>query len=87
VQHWYKKSRMAKQRSKCQYTSSPKYLAIKGKLHKVGEGTICCTDGIQKASALFPDVPYHSTFFATSQGYNEKQRSYMKSWKVGGRAE
>jgi hypothetical protein len=54
----------------------------KKKLHIVGEGTICCIDGLKEASALFSVIPYHSTFFSASQGYNKEQRSHRKSWEV-----
>jgi hypothetical protein len=62
-------------------------LSASKKNYRVGEGTICCTNGFQEASALLQNIPYHSTFFTTPQGYNEKHRSHRKSWKVGYRYE
>jgi hypothetical protein len=61
--------------------------SVEKRLHRVGEGTICCTDVLQKALALFPVIPHHSTFISTSQGHHKKQRSYRKSCKMGCRAE
>jgi hypothetical protein len=61
--------------------------SIKKKLHRTGEGTIRCADGLQKASTLFPVIPHHSTFIPTSQGHHKKQRSYRKTWKMGCKAE
>jgi hypothetical protein len=52
----------------CLWSTQP----IEEKLYKVGEGTICCIDGLKVASALFLVIPYHSTFFSTSQGYNKE---------------
>jgi hypothetical protein len=56
---------------------------IKEKLHRIGEGIVCCVDGLQEASALLSGISYNSAFITTSEGYNEKQRSYMKDWKMG----
>jgi hypothetical protein len=47
-------------------------LSASKKNYRVREGTICCTNGFQEASALFSSIPHHSTFFTTSQGYNEE---------------
>jgi hypothetical protein len=51
------------------------------------EKVLCCSNGLQKASALFPVIPYHSTFVSTSEGHHKKQRSYRKSWQMGCKAE
>jgi hypothetical protein len=56
---------------------------IKAKLHRIGEGVVCCATGLQKASALFSSLSYNCTFVTTSEGHNEKQRSYRKNWKMG----
>jgi hypothetical protein len=61
--------------------------SIKKELHRVGEGTICCIDDFQEASALFLVLPYNSTFVSTLKGHHKKQRSYMKGWQVGYRVE
>jgi hypothetical protein len=53
------------------------------KLHRAGEGVMCCIDGFQKALTLFPVIPHYSTFISSSQGLYKKQRSHKKSWKVG----
>jgi hypothetical protein len=60
---------------------------IKEKLHKIGEGAICCANGLQKASALLSSLSYNSPFITTSERHNEKQRSYRKNWKMGCRAQ
>jgi hypothetical protein len=49
-----------------------KVLSPSKKNYRVGEGTTCCIDGLQKASTLFPVIPYHSTFFSASQGHNKE---------------
>jgi hypothetical protein len=56
---------------------------IKEKLHRIGEGVVCCLNGLQKASTLLSSISYNSPFITTSEGHNEKQRSYMKNWKMG----
>jgi hypothetical protein len=63
-----------------------KVLSLSKKLHIIGEGIVCCVDGLQKASALLSSIPYNSPFITTSEGYNEKQRSHRKNWKMGCRA-
>jgi hypothetical protein len=60
---------------------------IKEKLHRIGEGAICCANGLKKASALLSSLSYNSPFITTSERHNEKQRSYMKNWKMGCRAQ
>jgi hypothetical protein len=60
---------------------------IKEKLHRIGEGVVCSANGLQKASALFSSLSYNCTFITTSVGHNEKQRSYMKNWKMGCRTQ
>ena len=61
--------------------------SIKKKLHRAGEGTICCTDGLQEVSTLFLVTPHYSTFIPTSQGYHKKKRSFRLNWKVGSRTQ
>jgi hypothetical protein len=56
---------------------------IKEKLHKIGESIVCCVDGLQEASTLFSSISYNSAFITTFEGHTEKQRSYMKDWKMG----
>jgi hypothetical protein len=56
---------------------------IKAKLHRIGESVVCCANGLQKASALLSSLSYNCTFITTFEGHNEKQRSYMKNWKMG----
>jgi hypothetical protein len=53
------------------------------KLHRVGEGTVCCIDGLQEASALLSSISHNSAFIATPEGHNEEQRSYRKDRKMG----
>jgi hypothetical protein len=55
---------------------------IKEKLHRIGEGTVCCIDGVQEASALLPIISYNSAFIATYERHNEEQRSYRKDQKM-----
>jgi hypothetical protein len=52
---------------------------IKEKLHRIGEGAICCANGLQKASTLLSSLSYNSPFITTSERHNEKQRSYRKN--------
>jgi hypothetical protein len=56
---------------------------IKEKLYRIGEGVVCCLNGLQEASALFSSIPYNCSFITASKGYYEKQRSYWKDWEVG----
>jgi hypothetical protein len=56
---------------------------IKEKLYKIGEGVVCCLNGLQEASTLFSSIPYNCSFITASEGYHEEQRSYWKNWKVG----
>jgi hypothetical protein len=55
---------------------------IKEKLHRIGEGVVCCVNGLQKASALLSSLSYNSPFITTSEEHNEKHRSYKKNWKM-----
>jgi hypothetical protein len=57
--------------------------SIKEKIYRIGEGIVCCVNGLQKALALLSSISYNSPFITTSEGYNEKQRSYRKNWKMG----
>jgi hypothetical protein len=45
---------------------------IKEELHKIGEGTICCIDGLQKASTLLPSISHNSAFITTPERHNEE---------------
>jgi hypothetical protein len=45
---------------------------IKEKLYEIGEGIICCVDGLQEASALFSSISYNCSFITTSEGHNEE---------------
>jgi hypothetical protein len=59
---------------------------IKEKLYKIGEGVVCCLNGLQEALALFSSIPHNCSFITAPEGYYEEQRSYWKNWKVGCRA-
>jgi hypothetical protein len=61
--------------------------SIKEKLHRIGEGSVCCIDGLQEASALLPSRSYNSAFITTLKGHNEEQRSNMKGRKMGRRTQ
>jgi hypothetical protein len=56
---------------------------IKEKLHRIGEDTVCCIDGLQEASTLLPSISYNSAFIATPERHNEEHRSYKKDQKMG----
>jgi hypothetical protein len=49
---------------------------IKEKLYRIGEGIICCVDGLQEASALFSSISYNCSFIIASEGHNEEYKSY-----------
>jgi hypothetical protein len=53
---------------------------IKEKLYRIGEGVVCCLNGLQEASALFSSIPYNCSFITASEGYHEEQRSSRKNW-------
>jgi hypothetical protein len=55
----------------------------KKKLHRIGEGTVCCIDGLQEASALLSSISYNSAFITTPERHNEESRSYRKNRKMG----
>jgi hypothetical protein len=57
--------------------------SIKEKLHRIGEGIVCCIDGLQEASALLSSISYNSAFITTPERHNEEQRSYRKDQKMG----
>jgi hypothetical protein len=59
----------------------------KKKLYRIGEGSICCLNGLQEASSLLSSVPYNCSFIIAFEGYNEEQRSYWKNWKMGCRTQ
>jgi hypothetical protein len=44
-------------------------------LHRVGKGIVCCTNGFQEASTLFPVLSYNSTFVPTSKGYHKNREA------------
>jgi hypothetical protein len=60
---------------------------IKEELHRIEEGTVCCIDGLQKASTLLPSISHNSTFITTPEEHNEEQRSYRKGRKMGRRTQ
>jgi hypothetical protein len=60
---------------------------IKEKLYRIGEGAICCLNGLQEASTLVSGIPYNCSFITAFEGYYEEQRSYWKDWKVGCRTQ
>jgi hypothetical protein len=45
---------------------------IKEKLYRIGEGVICCVDGLEEASALFSSISYNCSFTVTFEGHNEE---------------
>jgi hypothetical protein len=45
---------------------------IQEKLYRIGEGVICCVDGLKEASALFSRISYNCSFITTSEGHNEE---------------
>jgi hypothetical protein len=45
---------------------------IKEKLYRIGEGAICCVDGLHEASALFSSISYNCSFVATFERHNEE---------------
>jgi ribonuclease HI len=47
----------------------------------IGEGTVCCIDGLQEASTLLSSLSHNSDFIATLEGHNEEQRSYRRIGK------
>jgi hypothetical protein len=55
----------------------------KKKLYRIGEGVICCVNGLQEASALFSSISHNCSFITASEGHNEEQISYLKDWKMG----
>jgi hypothetical protein len=55
----------------------------KKKLYRIGEGVVCCVNGLQEASALFSSISHNCSFVTASEGHNEEQRSYWKDWKMG----
>jgi hypothetical protein len=63
---------MARSKNKHQYILSPKFKLFKEKLHRTGEGVICCVDGLQEASALLSSIQCNCSFVATSKRHNEE---------------
>jgi hypothetical protein len=45
---------------------------IKEKLYRIGEGAICCVDGLQEALALLSSISYNRSFVATFERHNEQ---------------
>jgi hypothetical protein len=60
---------------------------IKEKLHSIGEGIVCCIDGLQEALTLLSSISYNSAFITTLKGHNEEPRSNMKGQKMGRRTQ
>jgi hypothetical protein len=58
-------------------------LSLSKKKYRIGEGVVCCLNGLQEASALLSGVPYNCPFISAFERYYEEQRSYWKDWKVG----
>jgi hypothetical protein len=48
---------------------------IKEKLYRIGEGVVCCVNGLQEASTLFSSISHNCSFITASEGHNEEQRS------------
>jgi hypothetical protein len=74
---------MAKQKTSTDILRLQSIQPIKEKLHIVGEGIVCCVDGLQEASALLSSISYNSAFITTPERHNEEQRSYRKDQKKG----
>jgi hypothetical protein len=55
---------------------------INEKLYRIGEGVVCCLNGLQEALALLSGFPYNCSFISAFERYYEEQRSYWKDWKV-----
>jgi hypothetical protein len=55
----------------------------KKKLYRIGEGIICCVDGLQEALALFSSISHNCSFVTTPKGHYEEQGSYWKDWQMG----
>jgi hypothetical protein len=59
------------------------FKSVKEKLYIIGEGAICCVNGLQKASTLFSSISCNCSFVTASEGHYEEQRSYWKDWEMG----
>ena len=44
----------------------------KKKLYRIGEGVVCCVNGVQEASALFSSISHNCSFITTPEGYHEE---------------
>jgi hypothetical protein len=44
----------------------------KKKLHRIGEGVVCCVNGVQEASALLSSISHNCSFITTPEGYHEE---------------
>jgi hypothetical protein len=51
-------------------------LSLSKKNIRIGEGVVCCVNGLQEASALFSSISHNCSFVTASEGHNEEQRSY-----------
>jgi hypothetical protein len=58
-------------------------LNLSKKNYRIGEGVVCCVNGLQEASTLFSSISHNSSFVTAPEGHNEEQRSYWKDWKMG----
>jgi hypothetical protein len=58
-------------------------LSLSKKLYRIGQGDVCCVNGLQKTSALFSSISHNCSFITASEGHYEEQRSYWKDWKMG----
>jgi hypothetical protein len=54
------------------YFVSEVFKIFKENLHRIGEGAICCVDGLQEASALLSSIQHNCSFVATSKRHNEE---------------
>jgi hypothetical protein len=62
------------------------FKSVKEKLYKIGEGAICCVNGLQKASTLLSSISHNCSFITAFEEHYEEQRSYCKDWEMGCRA-
>jgi hypothetical protein len=62
---------MAKSKTSTSIFCLRSFKLFKEKLHKTGEGAICCVDGLQEASTLLSSIQYNCSFVTTSKRHNE----------------
>jgi hypothetical protein len=48
-------------------------LSLSKKLYRIGEGVVCCLNGLQEASTLFSSIPHNFSFITASEGYYEER--------------